>query len=160
MCNESASLFFSLQTSDDDERVKLKKKKKKSKRRLSSNVESGVDAKSRKERKSRSKKKHSKRREHEFDREDGEISEEDDCSDQLRSEKGKRRRRRADADGRPSKIPTIEIPDSTESSIDSDRSFSNVKLHGNWGYDAEIRARFIAHIYNFIGWQKNPLDLP
>lgn len=130
MCNESAYLFFSLQTSDDDERVKLKKKKKKSKRRSSSNVESGVDAKKRKDKKRRSKKKHSKRRDHEGDREDGEISEEDDVSDHLASGKGKRRSRHAAADEKRSKRATIEILDSTESSMDSERSFSNVKMQG------------------------------
>lgn len=116
MCNESACLFFSLQNVDDDESIKLKKKKKRKRKSLSDDE-------------SDSKKMHSNRRDHDDDREDGEISEEDDyyCHDDRSFDNRKEKKRRhyhAETDA------TIEILESTDSSMDSERSFSNGRIQG------------------------------
>lgn len=136
MCNECAYLFFSLQTGDDGEHGKLAKKKEKRKRKSLSNDESDDDVERHRDRhRHRSKKKHSDRRDRDGDRdgdrEDGELSEENECSDEMLPEKEKFRRRHDATDEKWQKTATIEILDSTESSMDSEQSFSNGKMQGN-----------------------------
>lgn len=155
MCNESAYLFFSLQTDGDGddggEHVKVAKKKKKRKRKSSSNDDSDEEAERRRRR--RSKKKRADRRDHEGDREDGEISDEDECSDEMPTEREKPRSRNAAVtDDKWKKNATIEIMDSSESTNESEQSFSNGIMQGTQlvAFDDQIRADFIAHTFHDI----------
>lgn len=138
-----------MQTSDGDgEPVKVTKKKKKRKRRSSSNDESDEDAKKHRSRRRHSKRTHSDRRDPDGDREDGEISEDDDGSDEVPPEKEKHRSRHGGA----ADNATIEILDSTDSSMDSEQSFSNGRIQGIFGLTGlmldRIRADFIAHTFS------------